>query len=153
MATTRVPAIEGWFTMPPADADFPADGSGLPGIRLLGNTSRLLADLALPAGVLASEPGDALARVDRLSRAYRVNLTVLALVALAGAHGQYFMVLAFAKAPASALSPYLYSAIGFSALGGWWMFGHLPDALDFVGMAMIAGFGLVAGWSRTRGHP
>ena len=74
-------------------------------------------------------------------------------VALAGAHGQYFMVLAFAKAPASALSPYLYSAIGFSALGGWWMFGHLPDALDFVGMAMIAGFGLVAGWSRTRGHP
>ena len=44
--------------------------------------ARLLADLALPARVLASEPGDALARVDRLSRAYRVNLTVLALVAL-----------------------------------------------------------------------
>lgn len=36
MATTRIPAIEGWFTMPPDDADFPADGSGLPGIRLLG---------------------------------------------------------------------------------------------------------------------
>lgn len=36
MATTRVPAIEGWFTMPPEDADFPEDGSGLPGITLLG---------------------------------------------------------------------------------------------------------------------
>lgn len=36
MATTRVPAIEGWFTMPPEDAEFPADGSGVPGIRLLG---------------------------------------------------------------------------------------------------------------------
>ena len=81
------------------------------------------------------------------------DLMLLALVALAGAHGQYFMVLAFAKAPASALSPYLYSAIGFSALGGWWMFGHLPDALAVVGMAMIAGFGLVAGWSRARGRP
>lgn len=78
------------------------------------------------------------------------DLALLALVALAGAHGQYFMVLAFAKAPASALSPYLYSAIGFSALGGWWMFGHLPDALAFVGMAMIAGFGLTAGLCQTR---
>jgi len=74
------------------------------------------------------------------------ELGLLALVALAGAHGQYFMVLAFAKAPASVLSPYLYSAIGFSALGGWWMFGHLPDTLAFVGMAMIAGFGLAASW-------
>ena len=36
MATTRVPAIEGWFTMPPEHAEFPADGSGIPGIRLLG---------------------------------------------------------------------------------------------------------------------
>lgn len=36
MATTRVPVIEGWFTMPPEDATFPADGSGLAGIRLLG---------------------------------------------------------------------------------------------------------------------
>jgi putative ABC transport system permease protein len=43
---------------------------------------RLGESLALPAGVLASEPGDTMARIDRLSRAYRVNLTVLALVAL-----------------------------------------------------------------------
>ena len=46
------------------------------------------------------------------------DIALLLLVALAGAYGQYFMVLAFAKAPASVLSPYLYSAIGFSALGG-----------------------------------
>jgi drug/metabolite transporter (DMT)-like permease len=74
------------------------------------------------------------------------DLALLFLVALAGAYGQYFMVLAFAKAPASTLSPYLYSAIGFSALGGWWMFGHLPDAMAVWGMLMIAGFGLAAGW-------
>ena len=38
--------------------------------------------LKLPAGVTASEPGDDAQRVSNLSRAYRVNLTVLALVAL-----------------------------------------------------------------------
>jgi putative ABC transport system permease protein len=41
-----------------------------------------LRSLQLPAGVVAMEPGDAAQRIDNLSRAYRVNLTVLALVAL-----------------------------------------------------------------------
>ena len=36
----------------------------------------------LPAGIAAAQPGDAAERVSNLSRAYRVNLTVLALVAL-----------------------------------------------------------------------
>ncbi len=81
------------------------------------------------------------------------DLALLLMVALAGAYGQYFMVLAFAKAPASVLSPYLYSAIGFSALGGWWMFGHLPDATAVCGMLMIAGFGLAAGWLNQRKAP
>jgi putative ABC transport system permease protein len=38
--------------------------------------------LALPAGVVATEPREDTQRVDNLSRAYRVNLAVLALVAL-----------------------------------------------------------------------
>ncbi|WP_027477176.1 FtsX-like permease family protein [Curvibacter gracilis] len=41
-----------------------------------------LAALKLPADVLAHEPADAGQQIDQLSRAYRVNLTVLALVAL-----------------------------------------------------------------------
>ena len=81
------------------------------------------------------------------------DLLLLLFVALAGAYGQFFMVLAFSKAPASMLSPYLYSAIGFSALGGWLMFDHLPDALAIGGMAMIAGFGLTAGWLNQRKAP
>ena len=81
------------------------------------------------------------------------DIALLLLVALAGAYGQYFMVLAFAKAPASVLSPYLYSAIGFSALGGWWMFGDLPDATAICGMLMIGGFGLAAGWLNQRKAP
>jgi putative ABC transport system permease protein len=38
--------------------------------------------LRLPAGVVIAEPGDTAQRIGNLSRAYRVNLTVLALVAL-----------------------------------------------------------------------
>ncbi|MFL6694151.1 MAG: FtsX-like permease family protein [Ramlibacter sp.] len=38
--------------------------------------------MALPPDVIAAQPGDATQRVGNLSRAYRVNLTVLALVAL-----------------------------------------------------------------------
>jgi len=53
-------------------------------LRLVPGTDRatLLARLALPAGLAAVAADDAEQRVSNLSRAYRVNLTVLALVAL-----------------------------------------------------------------------
>ena len=46
------------------------------------DTQALLRGLALPPHVIAQPPGQAGERADNLSRAYRVNLTVLALVAL-----------------------------------------------------------------------
>jgi putative ABC transport system permease protein len=46
------------------------------------DTGALLQRLQLPPGVSAAAPGEAEQRVSNLSRAYRVNLTVLALVAL-----------------------------------------------------------------------
>ena len=53
-------------------------------LRLRPGAARdeVLRTLRLPAGVTAAEPGDDAQRVSHLSRAYRVNLTVLALVAL-----------------------------------------------------------------------
>jgi putative ABC transport system permease protein len=57
-------------------------------LRLAAGTDRqqLLRELAAlpgwPSDVTAAEPGDAAQRVGNLSRAYRVNLTVLALIAL-----------------------------------------------------------------------
>ena len=53
-------------------------------LRLKPGTDRaaFIQSLQLPPGVKAEEPGDAAQRVSNLSRAYRVNLTVLALVAL-----------------------------------------------------------------------
>ena len=46
------------------------------------DTRSFIESLQLPPGVTATAPGDAAERVSNLSRAYRVNLTVLALVAL-----------------------------------------------------------------------
>ncbi len=53
-------------------------------LRLVPGAVRedVVRSLQLPASVTAAEPGDAAERVSNLSRAYRVNLTVLALVAL-----------------------------------------------------------------------
>ncbi len=51
-------------------------------LRAGASTEDVIRTLQLPAGVTAAEPGDAAQRVSHLSRAYRVNLTVLALVAL-----------------------------------------------------------------------
>ncbi len=53
-------------------------------IRLVPGTERaaLLARLKLPPGVAPADAADAEQRISNLSRAYRVNLTVLALVAL-----------------------------------------------------------------------
>ena len=53
-------------------------------IRLKPGADRaaFIQSLQLPASIAAAEPGDAAQRVSNLSRAYRVNLTVLALVAL-----------------------------------------------------------------------
>ena len=53
-------------------------------LRLVQGSERaaFIAALQLPDGITATEPGDDAQRVSNLSRAYRVNLTVLALVAL-----------------------------------------------------------------------
>ena len=53
-------------------------------VRLLPGADRaaFIQSLELPPGIAATEPGDDAQRVSNLSRAYRVNLTVLALVAL-----------------------------------------------------------------------
>ena len=53
-------------------------------VRLSPGADRaaFIQSLQLPPGITATEPGDDAQRVSNLSRAYRVNLTVLALVAL-----------------------------------------------------------------------
>ena len=51
-------------------------------LRAGADRARVLRELALPPGIRAAAPDEAAQRVSNVSRAYRVNLTVLALVAL-----------------------------------------------------------------------
>ena len=41
--------------------------------------------------------------------------------------GHFFLILAYQRAPAATLTPYLYAQIAFAMLGGWLVFSHVPD--------------------------
>lgn len=67
--------------------------------------------------------------------------------------GHFMLILAFQRAPASTLTPYLYSQIGFAMVGGWLLFSHLPDAWSLAGMALIASCGAAGAWLTLRERP
>jgi len=69
-------------------------------VRLAPGADRAatLAALQLPAGVRAAEPSEASDRISNVSRAYRVNLTVLALVAMFTGAFLVFSILALSVA-------------------------------------------------------
>ena len=74
----------------------------------------------------------------------------LALMGLMGTVGHYMMILAYARAPVSTLTPFLYAQIGFAMLGGWLVFSHVPDDLSLLGMGMIAVCGATGAWLAVR---
>ena len=70
---------------------------------------------------------------------------LLLLVGLAATLGQYLLIVAFSKAPASVVSPFLYTGVAFSTLVGWWLFDHMPDAMAFMGMGLVVLCGVWSG--------
>lgn len=64
--------------------------------------------------------------------------------------GHFLLILAYQRAPAATLTPYLYAQIGFAMLGGWLVFAHMPDGWSFVGMLMIAVCGAGGAWLAMR---
>ena len=79
-----------------------------------------------------------------------IQLGQLLLMGMLGTVGHFFLILAYARSPASTLTPYLYAQIGFAMVGGWLVFGQVPDDWALVGIGMIAVCG-VAGALLT-GH-
>ena len=75
---------------------------------------------------------------------------LLCLMGFMGTVGHFLLILAFQRAPASTLTPYLYGQIGFAMLGGWIMFSHVPDATSLVGMGLIAACGAAGAWLTVR---
>ncbi|RYX89390.1 MAG: DMT family transporter [Comamonadaceae bacterium] len=64
--------------------------------------------------------------------------------------GHFLLILAYKRAPASTLTPFLYTQIGFAMLGGWIVFSHVPDHWSTIGMVMIAVCGAGGAWLTVR---
>ncbi|HSV60130.1 MAG TPA: DMT family transporter [Variovorax sp.] len=71
---------------------------------------------------------------------------LLVLMGLSAAVGHLFLILAYQRAPASTLTPYIYAQIGFAMFAGWLVFGHVPDGWAALGMGLIAACGVVGAW-------
>ncbi len=85
----------------------------------------------------------------------RIDLTWMDVVLLAGIGvigtiGHFLLILAFQRAPASALTPFTYIQVVFATLIGWLAYNDFPDALTLAGMALIAGSGLLLTWHERR---
>jgi drug/metabolite transporter (DMT)-like permease len=78
------------------------------------------------------------------------DMALLLFGALLGTTGHFLFILAFQRAPASAVTPFTYMQLVWATLVGWLAFGDFPDALTMLGMAVIAGSGLLLAWYERR---
>jgi drug/metabolite transporter (DMT)-like permease len=74
----------------------------------------------------------------------------LALMGVMATVGHFMLILAYQRAPAATLTPYLYSQIAFAMLAGMLVFGHLPDGWSLAGMVLIAVCGAAGAWLTVR---
>jgi len=79
-----------------------------------------------------------------------LDILLMLTIGVLGTIGHFLFILAFQRAPASALTPFTYIHLVFATLLGWFAFGDLPDALTFAGMALIASSGLLLTWHERR---
>ncbi len=59
-----------------------------------------------------------------------------------GGLGHFMFTAAFRYAPTSLLAPLNYLQLLWAGLLGWIVFGHVPDAVSLLGMAIVAGSGV-----------
>lgn len=103
---------------------------------LTGWTGTLLASMLLP--FVWVTPPDLLAWLH------------LILMGMMATLGHFFLILAYGRAPAATLTPYMYAQIGFASLGGWLVFSHVPDQWTLLGMGLVALCGALGAWLTVR---
>ena len=67
---------------------------------------------------------------------------LLATTGFYGAFGHWLLVLAYARAPAAILAPFIYSQIVWMLVLGYVLFGDWPDSWTFVGAGIVIASGL-----------
>jgi len=70
-----------------------------------------------------------------------------------GGLGHFLFTAAFRDAPASLLAPLNYLQLLWAGLLGYLVFGHVPGAVSLVGMALIAGSGVLVALKTRRPSP
>ena len=71
------------------------------------------------------------------------DVLLIVFTGLFGTVGHFLFILAFQRAPASALTPFTYMQLVWATLVGWVAFGTFPDTWTIAGMVVIAGSGLL----------
>lgn len=79
-----------------------------------------------------------------------LDATLFASLGVFGGVGHFLFTAAFRHAPASLLAPLNYLQLVWAGLLGWLVFGHLPDGQSLLGMAIIAGSGVLVALKTRR---
>ena len=78
------------------------------------------------------------------------ELGLMAFVGAMGTTGHLMLIFALGLAPMALLMPFTYAQIALATLISSLVFHHMPDAIAFVGMAIIAGCGALSVWINQR---
>ncbi len=98
--------------------------------------------VTLCATIGSTSAGLALAPFETWATPSPILWGVMAGAALAVACGNYAVIIAFRAAQVSAIAPFRYLGVPIAILLGWIIWGHVPDAIAFGGIAMVVGAGL-----------
>ncbi len=85
-----------------------------------------------------------------------LDWAVLISTGITGGVGHLFQIAAYRRAPASTLAPFIYLQILSATSVGWLIWGHFPDPLTWLGIAIICASGIGIGlieWRRGRARP
>ncbi len=74
-------------------------------------------------------------------------ITLTATSALFSMGGNFLLLFAYARAPASAMAPYVYFQLIAAVALGYSVFGDLPDAITISGLVLIIGAGIASALS------
>lgn len=84
-----------------------------------------------------------------------LHWAVLLSTGVTGSLGHLLQIAAYRNAPASLLAPFVYFQIVSATAIGWLIWGHFPDPVTWLGIAVICGSGIAIGiveWRRGRVH-
>jgi drug/metabolite transporter (DMT)-like permease len=81
------------------------------------------------------------------------DAALLGSLGILGGTAHYFVARAMTYAPANIVAPFGYWQLVASVVVGYAISGYLPDALTWVGAAIIVCAGVYIAWSETRAKP